>query len=299
MKFLNLFIVVFFLLTISGYSQVKSISIKAGDKFQFNTTTEVDIAVNMQGQESKTNSFSNALTDLTCIKNDSKEIKWKIQDLSNRIKIIGQTGFPRSMDTTLVGNINEFTTTTNGKILKGIKKYQISETDNTNLFNVSMKQNLLVFSPLLLVDKSIGDSWIDTKTDTLLLTIMRTTVITSTSIKKTFKSVIDTLGNKVAIINFQTIKSSVNSNSDEVTSSDMSFEGTINTNGDFYYSLNDGLLVFSKSETDSDLNLTMKTANNLVFPIKQKAISTYIRTLSPKIIVTKKNTKNLNKSKKN
>ena len=33
---------------------------------------------------------------------------------------------------TLVGNINEFTTTTNGKILKGIKKYQISETDNTN-----------------------------------------------------------------------------------------------------------------------------------------------------------------------
>lgn len=43
----------------------------------------------------------------------------------------------------------------------------------------------------------------------------------------------------------------------------------------------------------------MKTANNLVFPIKQKAISTYIRTLSPKIIVTKKNTKNLNKSKKN
>jgi len=276
-----------FIALISMFSSVfvafsqSSLNVKKENKFAFDSKTEVDITVNMQGQETKTNSMSQANLELTCLGIDKNEYRWGSQELNNRIKIVGQTGFPKNMDTTIQGTQNEFYTNAKGIITKGMKKYQVTESDNINLFNFSMRQNILLFSPLMNSPHKVGESWIDTKTDTLLLAIMRTGIVTNTSIKKTYIKTFDTLNQKVAHISFQTIKSSVNSLAGEASSVDMAFDGTMNTNGDFYYSVSDGILVCSNSETNSDINLTMKTANNMVFPIKQISKTTYLRTQSP------------------
>ncbi len=259
------------LVTITSLVAQDKLVVKAGKTFTYITSAQMDITQSMAGQEMSMTNSSEGTTVLKVMKLGNGTIDWTFAVPRIRTKM--SNPMMGEMDTTLSVKPTPFSTTVQGEVTGGSSIADAME----SIGGGTGAQKLTVgefFSPTLSAILTPGTTWDKTTVDTTMNNGVEIHI--ARTIRYTFDGVVDTLKTRTVRVRAESTSMTLEGKG-EVQAFNLEVNGDGRMHSISYYSIKDGMLVATSSETEIDARAVVSGAQNMIIPSTYKIASSMHR----------------------
>ncbi len=259
------------LFTVSaGLAQPAVITVKSGKKIPYVTATKTTITQSISGQEIEVLMATDTKADLVAKSVTADGINWSY--VIKQAKMSMKTPMsPKAKDSVLKMKPFDFNTDLRGNLIRAAELDPSFMAVYGGGNGSSPIQQL--FAPTLSRELTAGQSWDESRIDTVSTTGLNGKMFISRTTKYTYDGLVDTLNTKAHRIRSEVTAMSITGSGDiQGMNVTMAGDGTSTTAA--YYSSVDGLMISSLATMEMRMQMAIAGATEMVIPITQSSIVT-------------------------
>jgi hypothetical protein len=258
----------------SGSKEANNITLASGTSLNYTMLSTMDMTQSMGGQDMNLLFAMDGAMVLTAAKQSNDRFDWTLE---TRDMHVSSENPMMPVDTTITLPTQRFSTTPLGKLLnveatagKGAEMAQMMG------LGAGREQLTSWFSPLLGNPHAVGEKWQVPTNDTVNNDAMGMQMRRKWTTTYTYEATVDTLGTKAARIRMESSEMNIEGEM-SVQGMNLGVDGDGAVSGVSYYSLADGLLLASRTENQTNMQVSMSEQGGMVIPITQRMSATIVR----------------------